>query len=142
MSDTTPVATQKDFTAAIAYIGPLFLYTAWKKPMSAFHLSHAKNAAGLFVGEILVYMSLTLITWVIPFSLSMLSMMATLYWLIRVIMAVASLYGAWETWNGKLWNIPVLSKIGESIPLEKWFHPSTQSNMSAPTPVELGRAHV
>lgn len=141
MADLTPSssapssapAVSGDWQAAIAYFSFLFLYTAWAKSDSPSHMWHAKNGAGLFVVYLGLYIVMNILVTVLP--VGMMSLLALIMSLINLAIGIASLWGAWNAWKGKQWTIPVITNIGQKIPLEKWFHHSTQSSMSPAAPV-------
>lgn len=136
----TPSASPKDLEALLAYIGPLFIYTMIKKGDSASHVWHAKNGAGLFVLSLGLVIAIQILWVLMP--LSVLAMFGLIAWLFYLALGLASLFGAWQAWNGKQWTIPVVTNIGQKIPLEKWFHkggmtaPVAMTSAPAPTPIE------
>ncbi len=121
----------KDSDALWAYIGPMFIYTIIKRRDSASHVWHAKNGAALFVGGFALIVLFQILAWVTPNGL--LAFFNLFYSLVMIVVGVVSLYAAWQAWNGKQWSIPVVSDLGQKIPLEKWFHAGTESTPTAPT---------
>lgn len=105
--------------AALAYIPFLFILTMVKRGSDGFHLFHAKNGAGLFVTSILLYAALQIIGFVIP--VSMIEIYALIFNLVRILIAVAVIFGAFLAWSGKQPNLPIITQIGQKMPLEKWF---------------------
>jgi|GEM_PF-2258951 len=140
MADLTPSssapsaapAVSGDWQAAIAYFSFLFLYTAWAKSDSPSHMWHAKNGAGLFVVYLGLYIVMNILVTVLP--VGMMSLLALIMNLINLAIGIASLWGAWNAWKGKQWTIPVVTNIGQKIPLEKWFHHSATPSMSPAAP--------
>ncbi len=139
MADATPMNTTPstpvssgDWQAAIAYFNILFLYTAWAKSDSPTHMFHAKNGAGLFVVYLGIYILMNILVTVLP--VGMMALLSLIMSLVNLLVLVASLYGAWNAWKGKQWSIPVVTGIGQKIPLEKWFHKGSAS-MASSAPV-------
>ncbi|MFA5855209.1 MAG: hypothetical protein WC846_02910 [Candidatus Gracilibacteria bacterium] len=105
--------------AALAYVPLLFILTMLQKGDDSVHVWHAKNGAGLFAASICLTVVVQILFGILP--LSLLGVFALVAWVIRVLILVAVVYGAWNAWNGKQWNIPVLTPYAQKIPLEKWF---------------------
>lgn len=146
MADLTPSssapssapAVSGDWQAAIAYFSFLFLYTAWAKSDSPSHMWHAKNGAGLFVAYLGLYIVMNILVTVLP--VGMMGLLALIMNLINLAIGIASLWGAWNAWKGKQWTIPVITGIGQKVPLEKWFHHSATPSMSPAAPVAAAPA--
>lgn len=139
MADATPMnssaapGSHGDWQAAIAYFSLLFLYTAWAKSDSPTHMWHAKNGAGLFVVYLALYIVMNILVTVLP--VGMMALLSMIMSLINLVILLASLYGAWNAWKGKQWSIPVITAIGQKVPLEKWFHKGAAPMASSPAPV-------
>ncbi len=129
---TSTPATAGDWQAAIAYFSFLWIYTAWAKSDSPSHMWHAKNGAGLFVIYLGVYIIMNILVTVLP--VGMLALLGMIMMIVNLAVGLASLWAAWNAWKGKQWTIPVVTNIGQKIPLEKWFHKGAAAPMAASTP--------
>lgn len=142
MTETTlPAPTPaKDVDALIAYIGPVFIWTMMKHGDNPSYVWHAKNAAGIFALDLALMIVLQVLWIVMP--LGMFAIFGLVAWIVRLAVAVASIYALWQTWNGKQAVLPFVSDFGQKIPLEKWFHqsgvsaPAAAAPVAAPAPVE------
>ncbi len=130
-NQSTPVSSNSapsgDLYAALAYLPPLlFILTMIKKGDSPSHVWHAKNGAGVFVLAIGVNVVEQILVRTIG-----------LYFLVPLLslaLVLLMLFAAWQAWNGKQFNIPVVTGIGQKIPLEKWFHKDAMGTATTPSP--------
>lgn len=123
MPASTPV---KDWLIPLNYIIPIvFIYTMMKKGTDSNYVWHAKNGAGALVFAIGLNIIFRLIWAVLGASLSFMLM---IFNLINFAFLIVMIYGAWQAWQGKLPNLPVITKIGQMLPIEKWFHSSESSS--------------
>ena len=123
-----PIQSKGDDTlwAALAYVFILFIFTSIKKGNDAFHMWHAKNAAGIFACSVL----LVIVTgYIMPLSLLWIST------LINLIIFIVVLISIFKAWKHEKFEIPTLSDKFQSIPLEKWFKPSETATAPAPAPM-------
>jgi len=120
MEGTTQSPAQNpNLFAALAYVPLLFILTMLQKGDDPVHVWHAKNGAGLFAASIALTVIVTILFGLMP--LSLLGIFALVAWASRLLILFAVVFGAWNAWNGKQWNIPVLTPFAQKIPLEKWF---------------------
>lgn len=123
MPASTPV---KDWLIPLNYIIPIvFIYTMMKKGTDSNYVWHAKNGAGILVIAIGLNILFSMTWAVLGASLSFLLM---IFNLINFAFLIVMIYGAWQAWQGKLPNLPVITKIGQMLPIEKWFHNSGSSS--------------
>jgi len=131
MENSTPNSVQNpNLFAALAYVPFLFILTMLQKGDDPTHVWHAKNGAGLLVASIALSVIVQILVGILPITF--------IAWAGRAVILFAVVYGAWNAWNGKQWNIPVLTPYAQKIPLEKWFKKSEVAVASAPVeaPVE------
>ena len=129
---TTPNG--KDWEIAIAYL--FFPYTIWKRGNDSNALWHSKNAIGILLVTIIAYLIVVALSYVMP--ISMLSLIGTLAKIVEFGAVAVSLYAAWQAWEGKQWNIPFVTPLGQKIPLEQWIKKATTA--SAPTTASTAQA--
>lgn len=128
----------KSILLVITYLIPIvFIYTMIKKSDKPFFVWHSKNAAAY----LLVILSLTVlfnILWAILPSLvvilsSVLNLLYLVFFLLIIYLGIVK-----GSWIGKQTSIPVLTNIGQKLPLEKWFNTGAKAAApeasSTPTP--------
>lgn len=140
MADATPATTpapsapsaQKDWLAFATYFFPLVLiYTMIKHGKEGNYLYHSKNAAGAIVIDIILQI-ITRVLWSV-LAMPILSLVLNLAFLALFILMV---YGGWQAANGKTPKLPVITQIGQKIPLEKWFNKDAAPASASPAPAE------
>jgi hypothetical protein len=140
---TTPTPAnpgQKDWLAFATYFFPLVLiYTMIKKGGESNYVWHSKNAAGALVIDIVIQV-LIQILW----SIVTIPLLYTILNLATLALFILMVYGGWQAANGKLPTLPVVTQIGQKIPLEKWFKGSamapTAQSAAAPVPAPMASA--
>ncbi|MEK9160347.1 MAG: hypothetical protein AAB383_06500 [Patescibacteria group bacterium] len=126
----------KDWLAFATYFFPLVLiYTMIKKGSEPAYVWHSKNAAGAIVISILLQI-ISRILWA-ALAMSLLSMILSLVLLALFILMI---YGGLQAANGKQPTLPVVTQIGQKIPLEKWFKgsaatPAASASAASPAPM-------
>ena len=130
---TTPApasSAPKDWLAFVTYFIPIVLiYTMMKKGSESNYVWHSKNAAGALVIYLIIQILASVLFNILPM------IVYTIFNLVSLAMFILMLYGGWQAANGKLPTLPVVTQIGQKIPLEKWFHGSAataQSTAAAP----------
>lgn len=114
----------------VTYLIPLVaIYTVMKKGENPFFLSHSKNAAGYLVVWIAVDVLLQ-IMWRAGPSIIPLAMLFNL--ILFVLFVYVMYFGAYAAWQGKMSNMPVITAIGQKIPMEKWFKKSVTPASTTP----------
>jgi hypothetical protein len=130
---TTPAApadpNAKQWLIVLTNLVPIVLiYTMMKKGKEAFYLAHSKNAAGALVIGLVIQIVYRILWIIIPTLSIVFLILNVVYGLLGLLM----IYGAYEGWQGKQPNLPVVTMIGQKIPLEKWFNKAEASmNTSA-----------
>ncbi|MFA6024635.1 MAG: hypothetical protein WC777_05575 [Candidatus Gracilibacteria bacterium] len=130
---------EKDWLAALTYIIPiLFIYMMMKKGKETMAVWHSKNAAGIIVVALALNIVVQILFSILPFTWSL---TMTLVNLINLAFFVLVLYGAWQAFEGKQVHLPIITQVGQKIPLEKWFKaeghtaPAANPAPEAPAPV-------
>ena len=137
-TNTTPNPSSKDWLAFLTYFIPIVLiYTMIKKGNEPAYLWHSKNAAGSIVTIIIIQILIQILRMVLTMPLLIMILK-----LASLALLVLMIYGAWQAANGKLPTLPVVTQIGQRIPLEKWFKGSTTAQSAAapvpmPTPAPM-----
>lgn len=133
MTEPTPVSGStpaKDWLIPVTYIIPIvFIYTMMKKGSDANYVWHAKNGAGIVVFAIALNILFRILLGVLGNSLGFL---LVIFNLLNLAFLILIIYGAWQAWQGKLPTLPLITKIGQMLPLEKWFHGSAAPTSVAP----------
>jgi len=110
--ESTETPNAKSVLLLLTYLVPIvFIYTMMKKGDNPFFVAHSKNAAA--------YLLLLLVLWVLLAFVIDLGSLTTLVYLLAFIGMMY--FGAYAAWQGKTANIPVITMLGNKIPLEKWF---------------------
>ncbi|MBP9718504.1 hypothetical protein KBD59_04385 [Candidatus Gracilibacteria bacterium] len=102
-----PTTSDERFFAALAYFGPLFVFTLVVKPKSEFCRYHARQSMVLFLITFFVLVMLLSISWL--GSLLTLSLFAVY---------VLSIYKAY---HGEIWKVPFVSGYAEKINIESLY---------------------
>lgn len=122
----------KSILLLITYLIPLVaIYTMMKKGDNSFFVHHSKNAAGYLV--LLIALNILFrIAWVIIPSLAV-TLATVLNLIYLALFIVIIVFGILPAWHGKEPSIPLITGIGQKIPLEKWFghSPSVLSSSTA-----------
>ena len=112
----------KSILLVVTYLIPLAaIYTMMTKGDKPFFVWHSKNAVAYLIVVIALNIVFQILWSVIPGLAGILSLVMNLAYLLLFIMVVylGIVKGSWE---GKQTSIPLLTQIGQKIPLEKWFH--------------------
>ena len=128
---TTPApanSAPKDWLVPATYFPLVFIYTMMKKGTDSNYLWHSKNGAGATVVSIALNIIFQVLWIVLGASMTFL---ALVFQLVNVAFGILMIYGAWQAWNGKLPTLPVITQIGQKIPLEKWFKGSATAQSAA-----------
>ena len=128
----------KSILLVITYLIPIaFIYTMMTKGDKPFFVWHSKNAAAYLLVAIGLNIVFQILWSIIPGLAGILSMVMNLVYLVLFVMVVyfGIVKGSWE---GKQTPIPVLTQIGQKLPLEKWFHkgPAPTAAPAAVAPVQ------
>ncbi len=132
---TTPApanAPEKDWLAFATYFFPIVLiYTMMKKGSEPRYVWHSKNAAGALVIYLIIQILANVLFNILPF------IVYTIFNLVSLAMFILMVYGGWQAANGKQPTLPVVTQLGQKIPLEKWFKGSAMAPtaQSAAAPV-------
>lgn len=128
---STPTGAPKDWLIPVTYIIPIvFIYTMIKKGTDSNYVWHAKNGAGAVVIAIALNILFQVLWSVLGTSLTFLYMVFNL---VNLAFGILMIYGAWQAWNGKLPTLPVITMVGQKLPLEKWFKKSEAAVVSSTT---------
>lgn len=120
-------APEKDWLAFATYFFPIVLiYTMMKKGSETKYVWHSKNAAGAMVIYLIIQVLANVLFSILP------GIVYTIFNLVSLAMFILMVYGGWQAANGKLPTLPVVTQIGQKIPLEKWFHGSAAAPAAAP----------
>lgn len=115
----TPTGAPKDWLIPVTYIVPfVFIYTMIKKGAESNYVWHAKNGAGYTAIAIVLNIIFQILWGALSSSLGFLY---TIFNLVDLALVLLMFYGAWQAWEGKLPMLPVVTKVGQMLPLEKWF---------------------
>lgn len=113
-----PASSGKDWLAFLTYFFPIVLiYTMLKHGKEPNYVWHSKNAAGAIVVSLVIQI-LYRVLWAV-LTMPLLFMILNL---LNLVLFVVMVYGGWQAANGKLPTVPLITKIGQKVPLEKWFN--------------------